>query len=413
MPELSLRGQALIDSPPMPEYITEHFARSARPWDPATCPAGYIGLCVAENKLDNASFIAQLSGVQPPPRVLGYDAMGGNLHFRDRLATFIGARIMGRQCNAEDIVVLAGAGSVLEMLGYVLCDPGDGILIPTPSYAGFWPDFETRDGLHIIPVDYSAANDFQLDTTELDRALGAATVPVKALLLTSPSNPLGCVYSRETLVGIIEWAEARGIHLIADEIYALSVFGESDFTSVASVRPELGEAIHFVWAFSKDFGASGLRCGVLVSENRAVTGALESMAYWAACSTHTQHLLSEFIADEARVDSALDSMRSNLREAYDRVTAALDMAQIRYVPAEAAFFLLCDLRTHLDAPTFEAEHRLWRRLLETANVNLTPGAACRINEPGFFRVCYAAERGEAVVEAAARIGRVLAGDKTP
>ncbi|MEM7543524.1 MAG: aminotransferase class I/II-fold pyridoxal phosphate-dependent enzyme, partial [Pseudomonadota bacterium] len=66
-----------------------------------------------------------------------------------------------------------------------------------------------------------------------------------------------------------------------------------------------------------------------------------------------------------------------------------------------------DLRAYLGAPTWEAERALWQCLVEQANVNLTPGEACRINEPGFFRLCYAAAENEAVGAAVARIERVL------
>ena len=100
-------------------------------------------------------------------------------------------------------------------------------------------------------------------------------------------------------------------------------------------------------------------------------------------------------------------MRVKLGQAYRRVTSALDALGIAYLPAEAAFFLVCDLRSRLETPTWEAEHRLWRKILEQANVNLTPGEACRINEPGFFRLCYAAESSDAVQEAIERLGRVL------
>ena len=72
--------------------------------------------------------------------------------------------------------------------------------------------------------------------------------------------------------------------MVFDEVYALSVFGERAFTSGASLRQSMGERVHVVWAFSKDFGASGLRCGVLVSENEAVLAAVDSLAYWACCS---------------------------------------------------------------------------------------------------------------------------------
>ncbi len=407
MSKLSDRGQVLLDSPPMPGYIAEHFARAAIPWHRQTCRAGYIGLCIAENKLDNESLVAQLARYEVPARALGYDAMTGNLEFRERLAAFMGRRFLGRNFTADQLVILAGAGSVLEMLCYVICDPGDGVLVPTPSYAGFWPDLETRDALTIVPVDCSSANGFQLTPTLLDGAIAAADCPITALLFTTPNNPLGQVYTRNAVLEIVEWAERRHIQLIVDEIYALSVFGEREFTSVASLRPELGNDVHVVWAFSKDFGASGLRCGVLISENQAVLDAIGSLAYWSACSGHTQYLLSELIGDEDVVDEYISAMQTKLRQAYRNVTGALDNASIDYIPAEAAFFLICDLRSHLEAPTWEAEHRLWHKMLEQANVNLTPGEACRINEPGFFRLCYAAESSDAVQEAIERLGRVL------
>ena len=119
-------------------------------------------------------------------------------------------------------------------------------------------------------------------------------------------------------------------------------------------------------------------------------------------------LLAELVADDAAVDEYIAGMRVKLGQAYRRVTSALDALGIAYLPAEAAFFLICDLRSHLEAPTWEAERELWRRILEDANVNLTPGEACRINEPGFFRLCYASESGDSVAEAIARLGRLLA-----
>jgi aspartate/methionine/tyrosine aminotransferase len=408
MVKLSLRGQHLVDSPPLPTYIAEHFARAGQPWQRDTAPDGYIGLCIAENKLENPALIAQLARYNVPASALGYDAMTGNLEFRERLAAFMARSFLGRTFGADQIAVLAGAGSVLEMLFYVLCDPGDGVIVPTPSYAGFWPDLETRDELKIVPAHCSSADGFRLTPARLDVAVAAADCAVTAMLFTTPNNPLGQVYSAVEIGEVVAWAEQRGIHLVVDEIYALSVFGQREFVSVASVCPELGDNVHIVWGFSKDFGASGLRSGVLVSENQAVIDAVGGLAYWAACSGHTQHLLSELIADSAVVDAHIAATRAGLGQAYRAVTNALEEQGITYIAADAAFFLICDLRAHLSAPTFAAEDALWRRIVNEANVNLTPGEACRINEPGFFRLCYAAVETAAVEAAISRIGRVLA-----
>ena len=293
MSGLSRRGQTLIDKPPLAAYILEHFARAA--------DESYVGLCIAENRRMTGRFLECIDRYRDvPDRVLGYDAMTGNAEFRANLAAFMGRSVLGRTFAPEQLAVLAGAGTVLEQVFYVIADPGEAVLVPTPSYAGFWADIETRDGLHVVPVAARSDRDFRLTVADFDAALERSPYPVRALLFTNPDNPLGRVYTRDLLVELLAWAERRGIHIVFDEVYALSVFGDTPFVSAASLRPNLGSSAHVVWAFSKDFGASGLRCGVLVSENEALVSAVDQLAYWSACSGHTQFLLSQFVAGHRR-----------------------------------------------------------------------------------------------------------------
>ncbi len=407
---LSRRGQGLLAKPPLPEYVREHLSRLDSAYDRVTNPGGYVPLSVAENLLLGDPLLERLAAVRDvPARVLGYDSMVGSARFRRRLARFLSRAVLGRAVAPEQVAVLAGAGSVLEVLFHCLCDPGDGVLVPTPSYAGFWADLETRDELSIVEVPTARAEGFKLTPDHLDRALATAGRPVKALLFTSPNNPLGTVASAEDIEQILSWAKAAEVHVVFDEIYALSVFGDRPFTSCAQVAGKLGDSVHVVWAFSKDFGASGLRCGVLVSDNRELLAAVDGLAYWACCSGHTQHLLAEMISDDAWVDGYVRRNRAVLGDAYRQVTAALEQAAIPFFPAAAGFFLLIDLRRWLGEATWEAEDALWRRLLNEGNVNLTPGKACRNPQPGLFRLCFAAVPAEAVVTGVRRVGAVLSG----
>jgi aspartate/methionine/tyrosine aminotransferase len=399
----------MLSGDALPEYLEKHYECLSDPCDPHTNPDGYIGLCEAENRLV-AEMVADRLDRAPrvPGTVLGYDTMTGSLRFRERLASFMGRTFLARDFDPQQISVLAGAGSVLELLFHALADPGDGVLVPTPSYAGFWMDLELRAGLTIVPVHRSIDDGFRLTPEMLDRAVADAGRSIKALLFTSPDNPLGTVVSADEIGQVLAWAEDRKMHVVFDEIYALSVFGERPFTSCSELRPLLGENVHIVWAFSKDFGASGLRCGVLVSENRAVNAAVDALAYWACCSGHTQYLLGDLISDEAWIDSYIGSMRELLRGSYTRLAAALDAGGIPYVAAEAGVFVLLDLRSYLASPTWEAEHALWLRILEHARVNLTPGAACRVGQPGFFRLCYAGHTVETMEIGVRRIVKLLA-----
>ena len=239
---LSRRGRRLVEHPPLPEYLQEHFHRSAWPYDAAAKPDGYVPL--AENGLVWDILRPKMAACRDiPHRVLSYDSMIGSMEFRKQLARFMGRAFLGREVSPDHVAVLAGAGTVLEVLFYALADRGEGVLVPTPSYAGFWQDLQTRDGLTIIPVHCASEDGFRLTTDRLDRALASAGRPVRALLFTSPNNPLGTVYTPAEIEEVLRWAEAAKVHVVFDEVYALSVFRRHRFTSCASLRLAL-EAEH-------------------------------------------------------------------------------------------------------------------------------------------------------------------------
>ncbi len=369
---------------------------------------GYVSLSIAENHQVFDLLKERLEEpLAIPAHVVGYDDMAGKADLRTAIAGLFEREIFHRAVDPAHVRVLSGASGVLEALGHVLGDPGDGVLIPTPSYAGFWPDLEVRPGLHVVPAATLAEDGFHLTPDILEQALADAEVPVTTLLLTNPDNPRGQVIAADDVEAALQWAESHALHVIVDEIYALSVFGES-FTSVGQLRPSLGERIHVVWAVSKDFGMSGLRCGAVISENDQVLGALDLQGLWSGVSGHTQHLLAGMLTDEDWLQAYLTWMRQRLQTASQLTTTALDQASIPHLAPTAGFFLLCDLRDHLDQPTWEAEHDLWQHVLDEAQVNLTPGSALRAGEPGWFRICYAAGTSAVVTDAIHRVGSVLA-----
>ncbi|MFA9566505.1 MAG: aminotransferase class I/II-fold pyridoxal phosphate-dependent enzyme, partial [Acidimicrobiales bacterium] len=148
--------------------------------------------------------------------VLGYDAMTGSVRFREQLGSFMGRTFLGREFGPEQISVLAGAGSVLEILFYALGDPGDGILVPTPSYAGFWLDLEVRDGLTIVPVHRSIDDGYRLTSEMLDRALAGAGRPIKALLFTSLVLSSGFfLYMLASMNNLFDFGLLTGFTIIA------------------------------------------------------------------------------------------------------------------------------------------------------------------------------------------------------
>ena len=139
---------------------------------------------------------------------------------------------------------------------------------------------------------------------------------VKMLLLTNPNNPLGTVYSPNVVMSAINWAKSRKMHTIMDEIYALSVQSSSDhrdsyplsldqkqssydFISVINLLDnDLGDDVHFVWALSKDFGASGFRIGILYTQNELVLRALSNLNIFSCVSHPMQLIMADFLVDD-------------------------------------------------------------------------------------------------------------------
>lgn len=404
-PPLSNRAQLLIDGSRVPTYIAEHLERSAdaHPDDPDR----YLGLAIAENLLMWDVLEPQINrNRNVGPASVAYGDTAGSLDLRELIASFGSQHIWGHATDADDVVLFAGAGAILEMLFFALADSGEGVLIPTPSYAFYWADLETRDQLTIVPVHTSSSDGFRLTPDLLEAAASRSDVPIAALLLTNPVNPTGQILPPDEMAVCIEWARSRGIHIVVNGIYALSTHGDGAYEPLASIVP-IRDDIHEVWAFSKDFAMSGLRAGVLTSANKDVLGAVAGIGFWSVVSGDTQHLLANMLADEAWVDRYLIEMRSRLSRSYETTTAALDAEDIPYVDADAGLFLLADFRRFMDEPTWAEEDRIWRLILNEANVNLTPGSACQIGEPGFMRICFATEPSDVVASAIGRIGTLL------
>jgi 1-aminocyclopropane-1-carboxylate synthase len=227
---------------------------------------------------------------------------------------------------------------------------------------------------------------------------------VKALVLVNPANPTGQIVPPETVKSLLTWALHSGLHVIADEVYAFSVFRPSKdgpafvparqlaFEGLPGVSEDAIEnRIHTLLGFSKDFSASGLRCGVLHSRCAELHLALNNLAYFCATSSTLQRSLTAVISDSQWVDSFQAERRRRLFDAYTLLTDSLDACRIPFMPVIVGMFVWIDARGLLTAPTWEAEKALWTQMFRRkAGVLLTPGRDCAAAEPGFFRACFAA-----------------------
>lgn len=151
---------------------------------------------------------------------------------------------------------------------------------------------------------------------------------------------------------------------------------------------ELGNYVHQLWGFSKDFGASGFRVGTLYSQNIQLLQALANLNIFSGVSHPIQMIVTELLYDDEFVDNFLQITREKLRASYNLVTTKLDEMVIPFVPAHAGLFVYVDFSSLLPEQSFEGEAKLAALIQDVARVVLTPGKFQRDSKPGMFRLCY-------------------------
>ncbi|KAF7828227.1 1-aminocyclopropane-1-carboxylate synthase [Senna tora] len=388
------------------------------PFHPTENLNGVIQMGLAENQLtadlieewitnNPEASICTPEGVRDFRALANFQDYHGLPEFRNAVAKFM-ARARGNRVrfDPDRIVMSGGATGAHEVTAFCLADPGDAFLVPTP----FDRDLRWRTGVQLVPVVCESSNNFKLTRTALEAAYEKAkenNIRVKGLLITNPSNPLGTIMDTETLTSVVHFINEKRIHLICDEIYAGTVFGEPGFTSIAEIIQEHDnnnkDLIHIVYSLSKDLGVPGFRVGIIYSYNDSVVQCARKMSSFGLVSTQTQHLLASMLSDEEFVDRFLSESAKRLARRYRVFTRGLGQVGIKCLQSNAGLFLWMDLRRLMKNQTWEAEMELWRTIINEVKINVSPGSSFHCCEAGWFRVCYANMDDLAVEVALTRI----------
>lgn len=399
---ISERGRRLSRHDPF--LVKAHFRCADDPYEPETNPGGYVNLGTAENLIVFdllEPLLTQAQEICEPDT--HYNELHGAGFFREVIARFLSKRA-GRPLDPDNLAVASGASAVLENLAFVICDPGETILIPAPYYSGFDHDLALRSeaGLRHIPL---MSPDFRLTIADIERVYSESVsegLRVRAVLLNSPQNPLGQVYSRALVEDAAVFAGREGLHLILDEMYAESLMPGVTHFSGLKLKSEL---VHVVYGFAKDFGLSGYKVGVLHSENRELIRAVQDSTYFYSVSMQTQRTLANLLASE-ELSGFFGASRERLAAAYRDAAADLAAHGIPFLPVEGGIVMWLDLRAFLRHTSVEAERDLFDFIFEQARVNISPGKVFHSREPGWFRLCFAVP-GPSLKEGLKRLIRCL------
>lgn len=395
---------------------------AADAYDPTDNPDGYLVMLIAESKLmwkEMARKLEQVQASKPLPAwIFNYGDMGGQITFKKTMASMM-QRWIHAPVNPQYLRFQVGAGSILDQISYILADVDDGVLVPGPGYPAFVSDFGVygHTKVHIAPTQ--ASNGYAPTLEELDECFDrsvAAGNPPKIFVICQPNNPTGTVYSRETMILMIKWALGKRLHVVSDEIYALSTFPGYTTNSAADVMQGLnlakndddderylGDHVHIVAGLSKDWGMSGFRVGSVLTHNLELLQGLDIIGYYQSISMYTQNALTGVFEDDEFVDWYISENQRRLYEMYQALEEALDLIQVPLLPAQGTIFAWADFSALLLENQTEKE--LWMELFDNAKIALTSGESCFGDKPGMFRIVYTWPRGG--VEAMKEFGRRL------
>ncbi|CRJ90847.1 hypothetical protein BN1723_008484 [Verticillium longisporum] len=410
---LSIRGDIHAEPasrPPMLDVVCDL-------WQPESNPGGYLSLGVAENTLMHQEMIEYMKKTfNIESHFLTYgDGFTGSHLLREVAAKFINERF--RPVNPvlkKHISITSGVGPALELSSFSLCDPGDGILLGRPYYGTFPSDMGARAGAQIVAVSFGGIDPLSQEAIAFyEQALLDAKergITTKALILCNPHNPLGRCYPRSVIEGYMRLCQKYSLHLLSDEIYALSIWDNPDaadapgFTSALSIdTTDLidSDLVHVLWGMSKDFGSNGIRLGCIISTNEPFQQAVEANAYWTCASALTDQATARILADTAFVDSYVATNQARLAASYAVTTRFLRENNVPYEKGgNAGFFVWIDLfawlKKNVEIKSSEAE--LWaleaelQATLLRNRVFLACGKAFGSDVPGRFRIVFAHEK---------------------
>jgi aspartate aminotransferase len=314
-------------------------------------------------------------------------------------------RRYGVRYTAEQVLISNGAKHSLSNSLFALCDAGDEVIIPAPYWTSYG-DIAQMTGATPVLVQTTQDAQFKMTPDQLRRAI---TPRSKVLMLNSPHNPTGTVYSREELVALTDVVLQHDLAIVSDEIYESLTYGDATATNVASLSPEVQERTVTVCGASKSYAMTGWRMGWALGPLHLMRamGNVQSQQTSCPSSISQYAALAAVTGDQ----SCVQAMRREFAARREIVMARLaEIPGLSCARPDGAFYALIRIAPHLgrrlggtvvnDSETF------CRVVFDTLHVNFVPGSA--FGAEGYVRMSFAAARDQ-IEGGLAKLAAFLAG----
>jgi len=297
-----------------------------------------------------------------------YPENNGQLFLRKAISDFERGR-NGLDYSPDEIILTIGATEALFISLFGVLDPGDEVIVPTPAYTLYEQVIKLCRGTY-VPLE-TGDSGFQIMREQLEAAITDRT---KAIILTSPNNPTGCIYTKETLDMVAEVLADRKIFVICDDVYSQLVY-TPDYRSFSSYR-QFRDRMLVIQSFAKPYAMTGWRVGYLMAD-LPVKQKLETIHQYMVVSaaSFVQNACVEALAYDP--SPMIEVYRKRRDYVYSRITAM----GLPVTKPEGAFYIFPDISGFgMDSTAFAT------RLLYEGRLAVTPGAS--FGADNFVRISY-------------------------
>jgi len=300
-------------------------------------------------------------------------------------------KVHGYEFGIENVIVSNGAKHSLHNALAATVNPYEEVIIPTPYWVSY-SDLVAMTGAKPVLVSATFESGFKMTPAQLKAALTPRT---RMLMLNSPCNPTGTVYTRKELEALVDVIVGTDVIILSDEIYEQLTYGDAKPTCVAMLRPAIKDRVITVSGASKSYAMTGWRMGWAIAP-AAVVKAMDTI--------QSQETSCPSSVSQAALIAALDGpqecvaeMRKEFEARKELVLKRLaDIPGLRVAPFDGAFYAFIEVASYF-GKTFGGKlvidsMSFCTALLEQAHVNLVPGAA--FGADGFARMSFATSREE-------------------
>ncbi|KZB90685.1 pyridoxal phosphate-dependent aminotransferase [Priestia flexa] len=358
-----------------------------------------IGLGAGEPDFNTPQHILEASVKAMNEGQTKYTPAGGLMPLKDAIIEKFN-RDQSLTYKPSEVIVCSGAKHALYTLFQVILDEGDEVIIPTPYWVSYPEQVKLAEGTPVY-VEGSENNEFKITPAQLESVI---TNKTKAVILNSPSNPTGMIYTREELEAIGEVCLKHNVLIVSDEIYEKLVYDGAEHVSIAELSPALKEQTIIINGVSKSHSMTGWRIGYAAGNETII----KAMTNLASHSTSNPTSIAQYatIAAYNGTQEPVEMMRKAFEERLNVMHKQLnDIPGFSCLKPQGAFYLFPNAIEAARLTGFETVDAWVEAILEEEKVALVPGSG--FGSPENVRLSYATSL-ELLEKAVARIASFMA-----